>query len=73
MTIKYSFTRDGIAAFLDTILGDTFHALENGDDVNDIVISVGDKEITVPMFAEQYEELNTYLHKAIETEEEENA
>lgn len=73
MTIKYSFTRDGIAAFLDAALGDTFHALDIGGDVNPIVVSVGDRELIIPMFAEQYEELNTYLHKAIETEEEENA
>lgn len=73
MTIKYPFTREGVTAFLETALADTFHALETGGDVNPIVISVGDWEIVIPMFAEQYEELNDYLKRAIETEEENNA
>lgn len=70
MTIKYRFTREGVAAFLETILADTFHALDTGGDVNPIVISVGDREIVIPMMAEQYEELSEYLNNAITTEEE---
>ena len=73
MTTKYAFTREGISAFLDAALGDTFHALDTGGDVNPIVISIGDRELVIPMFAEQYEELTVYLEKAIETEEETNA
>lgn len=70
MKIKYSFTREGVTAFLETALADTFHALETGGDVNPIVISVGDREIVIPMFAEQYDELHDYLNDAITTEEE---
>lgn len=74
MTIKYAFTREGISAFLDSALGDIFHALEsNTEDVPSIVISIGDGELTIPTFAEQYEELCSYLKNAIETEEENNA
>lgn len=70
MKIKYSFTREGVSAFLETILADTFHALETGEDVNPIVISVVDREIVIPMIPEQYEELSEYLNNAITTEEE---
>lgn len=73
MNIKYAFTREGVTAFLETALADTFHALETGGDVSPIVISVGDREMVIPMFAEQYEELSVYLEKAIEAEEENNA
>ena len=73
LTIKYAFTREGISAFLETALADTFRALDIGGDVNPIVISVGDREMAIPMFAEQYEELSEYLTRAIETEEEINA
>jgi len=70
MKIKYAFTREGIEAFLDSVLGDTFHAIETGGHVENIRISVGNREIEIPMLAEQYEELHNYLHNAIETEEE---
>lgn len=74
LTIKYAFTREGISAFLDSALGDIFHALEsNTEDVPSIVITVGDRELVIPTFAEQYEELSEYLTRAIETEEENNA
>ena len=70
MKIKYAFAREGVDAFLDSVLGDTFHAIESGDYVENIRISVGNREIEIPMFAEQYEELHDYLYHAIETEEE---
>ena len=73
MTIKYRFTKEGVSAFLDAALSDTFQALEAGGDVNPIVVTVGNRELVVPMFAEQYEELHSYLENAIETEEENNA
>lgn len=72
MNIKYAFSREGIAAFLDAVLGDTFHALDTGGTVEDIRIIVGDREMVIPMFAEQYEELTNYLNSAITTEEENN-
>ena len=70
MTIKYSFTKPGVAAFLESALADTFHALDTGGAVENICISVGTREIVIPMYAEQYEELSVYLEKAIESEEE---
>jgi len=70
MTIKYAFTREGAAAFIGHVLADTFHALDTGGTVENICISVGHREIMIPMFAEQYEELSVYLEKAIENEEE---
>lgn len=70
LEISYAFTRDGVAAFLDTVLADTFHAIETADTVPGIEIIVGSRKIQIPMFAEQYEELSEYLNRAITTEEE---
>ncbi len=70
LEISYAFTRQGVAAFLDYVLADTFHAIETMDTVPGIEIIVGSRKIQIPMFAEQYEELCDYLKRAIETEEE---
>ena len=71
LEISYAFTREGVAAFLDTVLADTFHAIETGDTVPPIEIIVGSRRIEIPIMAEQYEELTEYLHNAIKAGEEE--
>lgn len=71
--ISYAFTREGISAFIDYVLADTFHAIETEDIVPGIEIIVGSRKLEIPMWAEQYEELSVYLKKAIETEEECNS
>lgn len=70
MKISYAFTRAGISAFIDSVLGDTFHAIEIEDFAPPIEIIVGNRKIEIPMYAEQYEELSEYLQNVIETEEE---
>jgi hypothetical protein len=69
MEIKYRFTKDSAKAFAEDVLTDTFRALDNGEEPESIIITVGNRSITLPMFAEIYEELTTFFKKALETEE----
>ena len=73
LEISYAFTREGVAAFLDTALADTFHAIRSADGVSvpPIEIVIGSRRIAIPMLPEQYEELSEYLNNAITLEEEE--
>ena len=78
MTIKYPFTKDGIQWFEDDTLSDIMNNLEH-DDPNDrnesitdfnIFITVGSREIKIPLQPETFEEMTTFLKNALkETEQ----
>ena len=75
MTKQYSFTSEGVQAFLDDIVGDVMEAMhETGTYEDQLYITVGSRTITAPMVTETYEALDTALHDAVciwETEYEE--
>lgn len=69
MTIKYPFTKDGVKWFEDDTLSDIMNHLNN-DDPNDrhesvedfnIFITIGNREIIVPMFPETFESITDFL------------
>ena len=73
MTIKYPFTKDGIQWFEDDTLSDIMHNLEH-DDPNDrnecindfnIFITVGNREIKIPLQPETFEEMTAFLKNAL--------
>lgn len=78
MTIKYPFTKDGIKWFEDDTLADIMNNLEHDDpndrneSINDfnIFITVGNREIMIPLLPETFEEMTTFLKYALkETEQ----
>lgn len=78
MTIKYPFTKDGIKWFEDDTLADIMNHLNN-DDPNDrhesiadfnIFITIGNREVIVPMFPETFESITEFLKNTLEELEE---
>ena len=73
MTIKYPFTKDGVKWFEDDTLADVMNHLENDnpDDRNEsikdfnIFITVGSREIMVPLLPETFEEMTAFLKNAL--------
>ena len=57
MKILYNFTQGGINEFLSDTIDDV---LDNAN-YNNIVVSVGDRRIEIPMFPETYESLTEFL------------
>lgn len=79
MTIKYPFTKDGIKWFEDDTLADIMNHLNN-DDPNDrhesitdfnIFITIGNREVIVPMLPETFENITEFLKNTLEELEEE--
>ena len=73
MQTRYQFTKDGIAAFKQDTLNDIFDEMEKGgENIGDfdIFLTIGDRTIRIPTFAEVYEEMALFLERA---EEEANA
>lgn len=74
MTIKYPFTKDGVKWFEDDTLADIMNNLEHDDpndrneSINDfnIFITVGNREITIPLLPETFEEMTTFFKNALE-------
>lgn len=73
MTIKYPFTKDGVKWFEDDTLADIMNALEH-DDPNErcesiedfnIFITIGNREIRVPLFPETFEDVTELLKNAV--------
>ena len=73
MVIKYPFTKDGIQWFEEDTMSDIMNNLEH-DDPNDrnesitdfnIFITVGSREIMVPLLPETFEEMTTFLKNAL--------
>ena len=73
MTIKYPFTKDGIQWFEDDTLADIMNNLEHDDpngrneSINDfnIFITVGSREIKIPLQPETFEEMTAFLKNAL--------
>ena len=69
--IKYDFTANGIKEMENDSLDMIFSALDGTSkdfsiDELDIIISIGDKQITVPSYAENFEMLFDFLKAADE-------
>lgn len=66
MTIKYPFSKEGVKWFADDTINDIMNALEN-DNQNDfdIFITIGDREIKIPLAPETYEMLEKFLENTI--------
>lgn len=68
--IKYQLTADGVGAFIDSALGDTFQALERDHPENcDIFITIGEREIRIPTGADTFGEIELALQKCLAIEE----
>lgn len=70
MVIKYPFTKDGIQWFEEDTLADIMNDLENDSPIestNDlnIFITVGSREIKIPLLPETFEEMTTFLKNAL--------
>lgn len=79
MTIKYPFTNDGVKWFEDDTLADIMNHLNN-DEPNDrnesitdfnIFITIGNREVIVPMLPETFESITEFLKNTLEELEEE--
>ena len=67
MAIKYPFTKQGTKLFMEYAYADIFAALERMDTETDqIVITIGQREIEVPNTAWAYEMLEYYLTEVID-------
>ena len=77
MTIKSPFTKDGIKWFEDDTLADIMNHLNNdnpydrNENIKDfnIFVTVGNREIIIPMMPETYEALTDFLKNTLEEEE----
>lgn len=66
MLIKYQLTPESSRAFLETVLGDTWQALDN-ETIEDqaVFVTVGNREIKIPMYAAVYEALVDFVNAAL--------
>ena len=71
MTIKYPFRKEGVKWFADDTINDIMNAIENGDpnDFN-IFITIGNREIEIPLAPETYETLENFLENILKEIEE---
>lgn len=69
MDITYALTKDGIEAFISDMYADTFNALDNGEDAEDPIITIGDKQLRLyacPSVLEGIEEmLNNFIAEQV--------
>ncbi len=78
MAIKYPFTKEGIKWFGDDTLADIMNHLNNDDpnnrheSINDfnIFITIGNREVIVPMLPETFESITEFLKNTLEELEE---
>ncbi len=67
--VKYPFTANGIAAFKDDTLNDIFDEMDKGGEKIgdfDIFLTIGDRTIRIPTYAEIYEAMTIFLERAQE-------
>lgn len=64
--IKYQLTPESAAAFLESVLADTYEALTN-ETIEDqaVFVTVGNREIKIPMYAAVYEALEEFVKTAL--------
>lgn len=67
----YNFDKLGVNGFLGDSLEDVFEAIDNGHNVPDIQITVGEQKIAVPTCAQIWEAFERFMHDALEEWEEE--
>lgn len=66
MVIKYPFSSDGTKWFADDTANDIMNALESGNIHDfDLLITIGNREIKIPLAPETYELLEKFLENAI--------
>lgn len=71
MTIKYPFSKDGVKWFADDTINDIMNAIENGNTEDfDLFITIGNREIKIPLAPETYEALEKFLENTIKEMEE---
>ena len=63
--IKYPFSRLGARWFMHDVYEDIFAAMDNGDEIPKINITVGNREIVVPDLAQCFDMLDDYLKEAV--------
>jgi hypothetical protein len=64
--IKYQLTPESAKAFLASVEADTFAALDNGTmEEQDVFVTVGNREIRIPMFAAVLEALETFVQECL--------
>lgn len=68
--IRYRFTPDGTKAFINSVWGDIFQALER-DTIQDcdIFITIGKREIKIPMLADNMETIENTIQECLENTE----
>ena len=68
--IKYAFTADGVNAFLESVWGDIVHALDRDDlDDLDIFITIGNREIKIPITADNIETVENAITDCLQNGE----
>lgn len=66
MAIKYPFTKEGVEWFRDDTINDIMNAIENGNTEDfDLFITIGNREIKIPLAPETYETLEKFLENTI--------
>lgn len=70
LNTRYQLNDKGIADFANDVYDDVRQALDNDEEPNTLVISVGGRYIEMTMFAETYEEMISFLEEALKIENE---
>ena len=67
MPKHYGFTSEGVRMFLDDVIGDVMDSLhETGAYDGEITITIGSRQISVPMVAETYEAMDRALLDSVD-------
>ncbi len=71
MLIKYPFTPESVEAFTGSTLAETLEAIDAGDaEDQDIFITIGNREIKIPMNADTFSALEDFLKNCLALEAE---
>ena len=70
LNARYQLNDQGIADFANDVYDDVRQALDNDEEPDMLVISVGGRYIEMTMFAETYEEMIAFLEEALKIENE---
>lgn len=71
MLIKYPFTLESVEAFAASTLEETLNAIDNGLGADqDIFITIGNREIKIPMNADTFSALDDFLKNCLTLEAE---
>jgi hypothetical protein len=70
LNTRYQLNDQGIADFANDVYDDVRQALDNDEEPDALIISVGSRYIEMTMFAETYEEMISFLEEALKIENE---